>query len=269
MSELKLVVRPPAVAGTFYPDDAAMLAATVERDLSRAETRPAAQGPAPKAMIAPHAGYVYSGPVAATAYARLKPVAGRITRVVLIGPAHYVPFRGLAASSADAFATPLGAVPVDRAAVESVRALAQVAVLDSAHRREHSLEVQLPFLQTVLDEFAIVPLLAGDATYDEVREVLEHLWNGPETLIVISSDLSHYRDYATAQRLDAATAAAIERLRPDDIGGEQACGRIPVGGLLKVARLKGLCARTLDLRNSGDTAGPRGEVVGYGSFLFS
>ena len=257
-------VRPPAVAGSFYPANASQLAAAVRAYLADA-VAPLHATP-PKALIVPHAGYVYSGPVAATAYARLAPCAARITRVLLIGPAHTLPIRGLAASGADAFATPLGEVPVDR---DAIRALPRIEIRDDAHRREHCLEVQLPFLQTVLGRFAIVPLLAGDAAYGEVRAVIDRLWGGPETLVVISSDLSHYYDYETARRLDAAAAAAILALDADAIGEEQACGRIPIGGLLQAARARGLQALQLDLRNSGDTAGPRGEVVGYGAFAFA
>lgn len=255
-------VRAPAVAGLFYPDDARVLDAEVRGYLAAAD----AAGPAPKAIIAPHAGYVYSGSVAASAHARLAAGRGVVSRVVLLGPAHRVPFTGLAASGARAFETPLGLVPVDIEAVKRVLALPQVAVLDDAHRMEHSLEVHLPFLQRVLDDFSVVPLVVGDATATEVAEVIEHLWGGAETVIVISSDLSHYHDYDTARRLDAATACAIEALRPDDISPGQACGRLAIQGLLRVARAHGLHAKTIDLRNSGDTAGRRDEVVGYGAW---
>jgi hypothetical protein len=258
-------VRPPAVAGSFYPKDPAELAGAVRQYLAAA---PESAGPAPKAVIVPHAGYIYSGPVAATAYARLAALSESVRRVVLIGPAHYVPIRGLAASSAGAFKTPLGDVPLDRAALDELRVLPQAVVRDDAHAPEHSLEVQLPFLQTILRDFAIVPLLVGAASYDDVGAVLERLWDGPQTLIVISSDLSHYHDYATARRLDSGTAAAILALDAEAIGEERACGRIPIGGLLKAARARGLTAGAVDLRNSGDTAGPRNRVVGYGSFLF-
>ncbi len=264
-------VRPSAVAGSFYPADAQELAAAVRGYLAAAAAAApvTAPAPAPKALIVPHAGYVYSGPVAASAYARLAPARESIERVVLIGPAHYLPIRGLAASGADAFATPLGAVPVDRAAIDSLGDLPQVAVRDDAHRREHCLEVQLPFLQTILKRFTIVPLVVGGASPDAVRAVIDRLWGGPETLILISSDLSHYHDHATARQLDAATAAAIEALALERIGDEQACGRIPIGGLLLSARARGLRAVTADLRSSGDTAGPHSEVVGYGAFLLS
>lgn len=269
MREGTNTVRPPAVAGTFYPDNPEELAALVDGYLARAAAEPNANGPAPKAMIAPHAGYIYSGPVAATAFAHLAAMRDQVTRVVLIGPAHYVAVRGLAASSAAAFATPLGELQVDRVAIERLFALPQILLSDAAHAREHSLEVHLPFLQRVLSRFAVVPLLAGDATYDEVREVIEFLWGGPETLMLISSDLSHYHDYGTARRLDAATAKSIEALKPEDIGEEKACGRIPIGGLLRLARARGLHPVIADLRNSADTSGVGGEVVGYGAFLFT
>ena len=256
-------VRPPAVAGLFYPADPDELADVVRTYLAEAE---APAGPPPKAIIAPHAGYVYSGPVAASAYARLAPLHGQVRRVVLVGPAHRVPFRGLAVPAATHFATPLGVVPLDQDAVGALLQLPQVKVLDEAHAAEHSLEVHLPFLQTVLGGFSLVPLVAGDATPEETAEVLDRLWDGPETAVVISSDLSHYHDYDTARRMDSATAQAIASLRPEALGYEDACGRIPVAGLLEVARRRGLEVETLDLRNSGDTAGPRDQVVGYGAW---
>ncbi len=227
-----------------------------------------ATGTVPKAIIAPHAGYIYSGPIAASAYARIQPARGRITRVVLLGPAHRVGFHGLALSSADCFQTPLGRITVDQEAVKKISGLPQVHVMDTAHMQEHSLEVHLPFLQEALGEFSLVPLVVGDAEPNEVAEVLETLWGGPETLIVISSDLSHYHDYKTAQRLDRATSQAIEQLRLEDIQYDHACGRNPVSGLLQVARQRGLKAKTIDLRNSGDTAGSHDRVVGYGAYVF-
>ena len=257
-------VRAPAVAGTFYPADKAELVSMVDTMLRRA--RPA--GTAPKAIIAPHAGYIYSGPIAASVYARVRQAREAIVRVILLGPAHRVPLSGLAASSARAFATPLGRVPLDRAAIERILALPQVGILDQAHEGEHSLEVHLPFLQRVLGQFSLVPLVVGQATPDDVAEVLEALWGGPETLVVISSDLSHYLDYATARRLDAATSRAIEALAPDDISDEGACGRMPIRGLLRLAAKIGLKAATIDLRNSGDTAGEKHQVVGYGAYVF-
>jgi MEMO1 family protein len=258
-------VRPPTAAGRFYPADAAELRALVTSLLAQVPT-PA--GPAPKALIAPHAGYLYSGPIAASAYARLAPDRDVIKRIVLAGPAHYVACDALATSSASAFATPLGQVRVDREAVRRLITLPQVVVLDEAHAQEHALEVQLPFLQIVLGDFALVPLVVGDASLEETAQALDALWGGPETRFIISSDLSHYLDSAGARRLDDVTAKAIEALAPEGIGENQACGRIPIRGLLEAARRHKLRARTVDLRNSGDTAGPRDRVVGYGAFVF-
>jgi len=257
-------VRKPAVAGMFYPGDPTELRLAVG-GLLRQTT---AKGLTPKAIIAPHAGYIYSGPIAASAYAEFEPERDSIRRIVLLGPSHRVPFRGLAMSSAQEFVTPLGSVAIDQEALRAIADLPQVKVLDRAHAMEHSLEVQLPFLQQVLDNFSLVPLVVGDASPSEVAEVLERLWGGAETRFVISSDLSHYHDYATARAMDEATSRAIAELRPRDIGYEDACGRIPVQGLLRVAQAHGMQAHILDLRNSGDTAGPRDQVVGYGAYVF-
>jgi MEMO1 family protein len=261
-------VRSPAVAGMFYPERARELRAILSDVLSDAAGR-AEKGPAPKAIIAPHAGYVYSGPIAASAYARLQPLAEVVHRVVLIGPSHRVPLRGLAVPSVDAFATPLGRVELDRAAIADVLELPQVREWDAPHADEHSLEVHLPFLQAILPRFSLIPLAAGDASPEEVAQVLERLWGGPETLIVVSSDLSHYLDYPTARKIDAATCRAIEALDVGAIGYDQACGRVPIAGLLTLARSKHLSVTTLDLRNSGDTAGDRRRVVGYGAWMFA
>lgn len=257
--------RQPAVAGMFYPADSNELSTMVAGFLGEAVSEEAV----PKAIIVPHAGYIYSGPVAATAYRCLRPAHQRITRVVLLGPSHHVPFHGLALSQAAQFMTPLGAVPLDQNAMEQIAHLPQVATLDQAHLMEHSLEVHLPFLQTVLDHFSLVPLVVGEASPEEVSEVLEVLWGGDETLIVISSDLSHYQSYEKAQKMDRTTSQAIEALNIRGIGYDQACGRIPVCGLLDAATRHGLHGKTLDLRNSGDTAGPRDRVVGYGAYAFS
>jgi len=256
-------IREPAVAGMFYPADATELREMVDRFLATAKPVTAS----PKAIIVPHAGYVYSGAVAASAYRALEGTAEQIRRVVLLGPSHRIGFQGLALSSADQFISPLGAIPIDREAANQLANLPQVRVFDDAHALEHSLEVQLPFLQRVLTGFTLVPLVVGDATAEQVAEVIEQLWDGPETLIVVSSDLSHYQDYATAQGLDEATCRAIETLHPEKIGYHDACGRNPVTGLLLAARRHGLKVTTLDLRNSGDTAGPRDQVVGYGAWI--
>lgn len=257
--------RPPAVAGSFYPANPDELREQVARLLRAASAR----GPVPKAMIAPHAGYIYSGPIAANAYARIAPARGKIKRVALLGPSHQVALHGLAVPSVAYFDTPLGSVPIDSVTQAIAADLPQVTVADAPHAREHSLEVQLPFLQHLLGDFTLVPFSVGHASPPEVAEVLARLWGGPETLVVISSDLSHYYDYATAQRLDRATTQAIEALRYEALDYESACGRVPVCGLLHHARTSGLKAETLDVRNSGDTAGPREQVVGYGAYAFA
>jgi AmmeMemoRadiSam system protein B len=259
------VVRSAAVAGRFYPDDPTELRQMIEGLLGRdSETT----GPVPKALIVPHAGYAYSGPVAASAYSQWRPVASQITRVVILGPSHYAAFDGLASSNWEVFLTPLGPVPVWPVPPQVLAALPQVHSCEKAHRPEHCLEVQLPFLQVVLRSFSIVPLLVGRAEVEEVAEVLEALWGGPETGIIVSSDLSHYLDSPGARGLDRETAESIERLDFGRLGDKQACGAAPIRGLLKVASTRGLAGRTLDLRNSGDTDGPRDRVVGYGAFAF-
>ena len=257
-------IRPPAVAGMFYPADPEQLRHDIDSFLSAVSPT----GKPPKAIIAPHAGYIYSGPVAASAYASLKPVHDKIKHVVLLGPAHRVAFIGLAAPSSKAFRTPLGEITINQNLLKQLQRLPQVTIMDAAHELEHSLEVQLPFLQSLLDDFDLLPLVVGDADKDAVAEVLNLAWGGDDTLIVISSDLSHYHDYATAQDMDQSTSNAIEQLQPDNIRYDMACGRNPVNGLLVLARKKGLTATTLDLRNSGDTAGPRDKVVGYGAYVF-
>ncbi len=260
-------IRPAAVAGRFYPGSPLELEEQVLAFLDEAAARMPSTTLAPKAVIAPHAGYVYSGPIAASAYARLAIDRASITRIVLLGPSHHVGFRGLAVPGATHFATPLGKVRVDAEAIDLVAHLAQVGVLDAAHSREHSLEVHLPFIQVALGDVAVVPFAVGDATADEVAEVIDALWGGDETRIVVSSDLSHYHGFAIAKELDADTSRAIELLRPDLIGSDRACGRTPIAGLLTVARRRGLKVRTVDLRNSGETAGPRDQVVGYGAYV--
>ena len=258
-------VRPPAVAGLFYTGNPQRLRAEVAGLLAAA---PAHAGGHAKALIAPHAGYVYSGRVAAIAFATLRDSAPGIERVVLIGPAHYVPVDGIAIPTATSYETPLGCVPVDHDAIAAITDLPFVLEADAAHAPEHALEVELPFLQTVLRRFALVPLLVGHATPKHVAELLCRLWGGPETLIVVSSDLSHYHDYHTARRLDAATADAIERHDWGHLGPDNACGFLPIGGFLIDAARRGLRARRLSLCNSGDLAGVRNRVVGYGAWMF-
>jgi len=262
-------LRHAAVAGSFYPGNAQALRQAVAQHLSHvpAPCRQAQQ--LPKLLLVPHAGYVYSGDVAACAYALLAPLRWRIRRVVLLGPAHRVALRGLAAPRALAFETPLGTVPVDQAALSTLSDLPQVHFSDAAHAEEHALEVQLPFLQTVLgDGYTLLPLVVGETSSEAVEEVLERLWGGDETLIVISSDLSHYLPYGEARLRDQQTVQRILTCTPS-LRGDEACGAMPLNGALRVARRHGLQPRLLDLRNSADTAGgdPR-RVVGYGAVAF-
>lgn len=257
-------IRPAAVAGMFYPGERRALAAEVARFLDAGEEL-APRLAFPKALVVPHAGYVYSGAIAARAYQELAAARGIVGRVVLIGPAHRVPVRGLAAPGVDAFETPLGTVALDRAALRLLGDLPQIVKSDPAHAMEHSLEVQLPFLQTVLGEFTLVPLAVGMASVAEVAEVLERLWGGPETLIVISTDLSHYHAYSEARRIDSATLARIAA-RSTDIDHDEACGATPLNGLLSCAKKRDIPVRLLAVCNSGDTAGGKDSVVGYSSF---
>lgn len=267
-------LRPPAVAGRFYPLDPGRLRRDLERYLGNAETPQPDTQPI-RAIIAPHAGYIYSAPVAASAYRYVAALKGQIRRVVLIGPAHYLAFSGLAASSASAFQMPLGAVPVD---VDSTRRLVdagRVIIHDGAHAPEHGLEVHLPFLvHTLCDQpetdyvgFSILPLLFGDAGYEHVAGVLDPFFDDPSTLIVVSSDLSHYHDYETAGAMDRQTAEAIIRNRGEAVTPDRACGYTAIRALLKCLEARGLDVSLIDLRNSGDTAGPRDRVVGYGAFI--
>ena len=257
--------RPAAVAGSFYPDDPIALKRTLADLL--ANVRPGGVSRPPKALIVPHAGYIYSGAIAASAYARIAALRGRIRRVVLLGPTHRVYVRGMALPDADRFATPLGEIALDREGMQSLADLPQVTKNSAAHQLEHSLEVQLPFLQQVLGDFLLLPLAVGEASASEVAQVLERVWGGDETLIVVSSDLSHFLPDAMARRIDRTTADAILALNPH-LNHEQACGATPINGLLLAARQHGLHAVVLDLRNSSDTAGDAERVVGYAAFAF-
>jgi len=262
-------VRPPAVAGAFYPGRGQTLSHDVLAMLAAAKPDAASMAaPAPKALIVPHAGYIYSGSTAAEAYAQLAAVRHKIRRVVLLGPVHRVPVRGLALPGTDYFATPLGMIEIDQDAVTAIKSLPQVVVSPAAHAQEHSLEVQLPFLQSALDDFRLLPLAVGDATPAEVAQVLEYLWGGDETLIVISSDLSHFLPYTTAQAVDRETVHDMLQLQPI-LDHQQACGATPVNGLLLAARKHHLQPILLGLRNSGDTAGDKARVVGYAALAFA
>lgn len=275
-----LAVRPAAVAGTFYPADPSALRAEIGRCFAGAVGLPPASGgfgasagslvsvAGPRAIVVPHAGYVYSGPIAASAYGRLAVVRDRVRRVLLLGPAHRVPLRGLALSGADQWVTPLGPVPVDTDAVRALASLPGVVVDDRPHGPEHSLEVQVPFLQTVLDRFSLIPAVVGDASARQVAAVIDAVWDDPATVVVVSTDLSHYLPYERAAEVDARTAAAVLAGDPAAIGDRDACGCRALRGLLDtVARHPGCGGmELLDLRSSGDTAGDRDRVVGYGAF---
>ena len=259
------LIRPAAVAGSFYPADPTELKTMVDGFLEDNHTLVM---PRPKAVIVPHAGYEFSGLVAASAYAQLLPIADSIKRIVLLGPAHHVGFRGLAVCDASFFETPLGKVSVDVESVERILLLPQVRMLDKAHCVEHSLEVQLPFLQVSLTHgFLLTPMVVGDASTQEVAEVLNELWDGPESLLIISSDLSHYHDYETARQLDQQTTHWIETLKPERLAEEGACGYAGIRGLLACAAQRQMRVKALDVRNSGYTAGPRNDVVGFGAYV--
>lgn len=267
-------VRPAAVAGTFYPADGLILAGDIKAMLTTAasiaseKAEKNTESAPPKAIVVPHAGYIYSGQTAAKAYTRLAAWHGKIKRIILLGPVHRVPVRGLALPDADTFETPLGEVRLDKLAIASLAGMKQVVINSLVHEQEHSLEVQLPFLQSVLDEFTLVPLAVGEATPAEVAEVLEVLWGGPETVIVVSSDLSHYLPYTMAETVDQSTVHDILNMRAL-LTHHQACGGTPVNGLISAARKHHLLPTLLDLCNSGDTAGDKKHVVGYASFMFT
>jgi len=266
MKSVRNTAREPAVAGRFYPAEPSKLRRQVEEFLHGATPY---EGGVPKAVIAPHAGYPYSGPIAGSAFATLARGRETIRRVILLGPAHFVPFFGLAGSAARAFRTPLGEVLVDHDLMASWRELDGWSIDEEPHRPEHALEVELPFLQVVLRDFVIAPVVVGRVAGEEVRNLLARSWGGPETCVVVSSDLSHYLPYEPAQALDRATAQQIENLDEGSLAPACACGVEAIRGLLPLAREKGLRAETLDLRNSGDTAGSRDRVVGYGAFTFT
>jgi len=256
-------IREPAVAGLFYAAGADRLRHDCASLVAAADNP---TGPAPKALIVPHAGYVYSGPIAANAYARLLPEAHQIRRVVLLGPAHRVFLDGMAIPDDDGFATPLGTVLLDRDALASISDLARVCISNAAHRGEHSLEVQLPLLQTVLADFSLVPIVVGQCEPRAVANVIDALWGGPETLIVISSDLSHYHPYAEATELDTRTCDRI-RHKATTLTGYEACGAHALNGLMNSRHCESVTVDLVDMRNSGDTSGDRTRVVGYGSFV--
>ena len=261
-------IRAAAVSGSFYPSDPVQLQESVDLMIQQALLTQASTKKAPsanKAIIAPHAGHVYSGPIAASVYARLMPVRELINRVILLGPSHHVGFKGIAVSTMKSYETPLGLIELDQDCLNSVLELPNTGFLDDAHTREHSLEVHLPFLQRLLGEFSLVPLVVGEATKQEVSMVIEALWGGPETLIIVSSDLSHFHSYAEAQIIDQRTSGKIVNLE-SNLTGEEACGCRPINGLLHFAKKSHFRVQQIDVRNSGDTAGDANRVVGYGAY---
>lgn len=259
-----MAIRAPAVAGMFYPDQPAHLRRDLEHML--AETSAVTDATTPKAVIVPHAGYVYSGPVAASVYGRLAGACSTISRVVLLGPAHRVYLKGMALPDVAGFATPLGQIPLDRPAMEAISSLPGVTWSNAAHAYEHSLEVQLPFLQMVLDEFRLVPVVVGQCDADRVAQVIDALWGGSETLVVISSDLSHFLPYNRAREVDGNTCRRILD-KASSLSGEEACGAYVINGLMRSQHCQDLVVEAVDLRNSGDTAGDKRRVVGYGAFV--
>lgn len=258
-------IRPAAVAGLFYPASNDELVQLVNNELSQATLKSQHK---PIAIIVPHAGYIYSGPIAASVFKYLQNFRSIIKRVLLIGPSHRVNFQGLALSNADFFQTPLGKVRLDKNCQEKLLNIPDIQLLDQAHENEHSLEVQLPFLQQVLNNFSLIPIVAGHASAELVEQAIDSIWDGEETLIVVSSDLSHYHDYITAQELDNSTSKAIIGLDHTEIASENACGYVGVNGLLLFAKNHHLKASIIDVRNSGDTAGDKKSVVGYGGYIF-
>jgi AmmeMemoRadiSam system protein B len=257
-------IRKPNVAGQFYPDQTKVLSEMINKFLSEVHVNIKEK---PKAIIVPHAGYTYSGPIAATAYATLLPYKESIKKVILLGPTHRMSFKGVAATMVDYFETPLGSIPIDHN-IQEISSSQIVNVNETAYEMEHSIEVQLPFLQTVLNKFELLPLIVGDIEFIKVADIINNLWDSDETLIVVSSDLSHYKAYYSAQTLDTLTSSIIEKLAPNELQSEQVCGLIPIQGLLQVAKQKNIQVRTLDVRNSGDTSGSKENVVGYGAYFF-
>lgn len=257
-----MIRRQAVVANQFYPGNPDELLGMTQSMLSNA----ADSDIIPRALIAPHAGYIYSGPVAASAYKLLTPLRSRIKTVLLLGPSHRVAFKGIAVSNADYFTSPLGDIALDKEKIDQLLSLPQVHSLEQAHTYEHSLEVHLPFLQLCLDDIKLIPLVVGDATTEEVADVIAQFWEDDSVFTIVSSDLSHYHPYATAQRMDRNTSDAIENLEAEEIGYDDACGRNPIKGLLSLAKAKQQQAITIDLRNSGDTGGDKNRVVGYGAY---
>ena len=267
-------VRPPAVASLFYPGEAAELKQNLREMLDEAseaedpnEDLPADQYL--KALIVPHAGYVYSGTTAARAYHLLRKNRDDFRRVIILGPAHRVWLEGIAFPGTDAFETPLGRIPLAKQQIRELLRFPEVQLRDDAHQDEHCLEVQLPFLQEILNEFELIPAVVGEISPDSLSGLLENLLEDPQNLLLLSTDLSHFHSYSEAQEIDQETAEAIETFEDDKILPEHACGTLPLRGLLRHARTQGWKIQRLGLCNSGDTAGSKDRVVGYGAWALS
>jgi AmmeMemoRadiSam system protein B len=257
--------RPPAVAGAFYPGDPLELSAMVSELLVAAD--PTSLPRRPRALVVPHAGYIYSGGVAAQGYSRLEPFAGEIRRVILLGPNHRVPLAGIAAPDVSCFRTPLGDIDIDQKMISQLADKGLLQINSLPHENEHCLETQLPFLQKLLSDWQLVPLIVGETAVDDVSALLDEVIHDPDNLVIISSDLSHFHEYHEAQRIDSHTSELIETLQPV-VHPQQACGAFPLNGLLQLAGSMGLKVITLDRKNSGDTAGGKDQVVGYGCYAF-
>lgn len=263
--------RAPAVSGLFYNDSPISLRRQVLEFLaaaSSAEDRSATKNSELKAVVVPHAGYIYSGPVAAFAYKEIQKEAAHFKKIVLIGPSHHVPFQGVAVPKMNTFATPLGSVSVDLSLKQIALNFSFVIENDEPHRKEHSLEVQLPFLQVALKKFSILPIVIGQASATDLTQLLYKLCTEKDVLIVISSDLSHYLPYNIAQKRDLNTIDHILHFEPEKIEYDDACGRQGIQAFLHYAQSKKLIPILFNYKNSGDTAGDKSQVVGYCSIGF-
>jgi hypothetical protein len=264
---MDIQIRKPCVAGLFYPDDPERLDFTLNQ-LFESVPENLKTGYSPHAIIVPHAGYIYSGEIAASAYSSILKRVQDIKRVVILGPSHQLALNGAACPSATHFDTPLGRIPLDVEEIARLQAQGLIEINDAAHVREHSIEVQLPFLQHILSDFKIIPIVVGLEQAMPIAALLEPFWRAKDALIVVSSDLSHYLDYYDARKMDSDTSSAIEACRWQDISPTQACGCYPMRGLLQLAQEENSSVSCIDLRNSGDTAGDKSRVVGYGAYVF-
>jgi len=268
INDKRLTSRQASVAGSFYPKNPAQLKKTLTNLFNANEDLNIDFQTPVKAIIAPHAGYIYSGPIAAKAYSLVSTCIKGKNKITIIGPSHFVPFNGIALSTAEFFETPLGKIKVDHHAYELINRIPEVIYLDEAHAREHSIEVHLPFIQYLKKDVRIIPLAVGQTSYQKVAKVLEKFCEEKDNLIIISSDLSHYHAYGYAQKYDLQTALKIENYKCSQLGPNEACGYLAIAGLLKMAKDRKYKIKRIDLCNSGDTSGSKDTVVGYGSWFF-